>query len=348
MNEFNWATNSIKKLEVAKASLGKRTGPNIIWMKEKEDDKKLRVCEYNLLNGMPTLSSSLNDFEEGIACFAGRPNSGKSTLLVNMMTQAADLNDNLLILDLSLDDPYKKRYEQYVASLTGLYYQEITTHTDLNDVKLKLREEADAKIISWYKEDKLRTIEASEKIYSKIGGAEKTVSYRQFENIFRLMRETRESNPDKKIALFIDAWNNLDYSGGKGGSDLSQTNYQLAKLQEEANRLGIMVIISAHLRKTTDKKPGIEDIKGTSDMAYNVVWAGIVRNEFRENLYKEPLLYRDGNKMYPVITVEVVKTKVSSWDMTLAYGLKSAQCKIIPLQQYEYQTMLDIMNGQRK
>lgn len=345
---MNWADNSIAKLEEAKKSLGKRTGPNVIWMKEREDDTKLRVWDYGLRNGIPTLASALNDWEEGIACLAGKPNSGKSTVLVNMMLGALQNNQDLMIIDISLDDPYKKRYEQYIASMTGLYYQEITTKTDLSDTKIRLKQEAEDKIINWYKEDRFRTIEAIEKFTTE----DNIISVKHFrdpEEIFRLMRSVREQYPDKKIAIFLDAWNNLDMTRAKGGSDLSQANYYLAKFQEEANRLGIMVMISAHLRKGEKRsKPTLDDIKGTSDMAYNVVWAGIVINELRERTLKDPLTYESENKLYPIAVIEIVKSKVSTVDGDLMYILNSGTCGLTPLHQIQYQEYRDKYRGPRR
>jgi len=343
---MNWKENSLKKLEKAQASLGKRSGPHVLWLRENEDDSKLRMIKWNLSNGIPTMSSALNDFEEGLACLAGRPNAGKSTVLVNIITQSCLLNDDIIVIDVTLDDPYKKRYEQYIASLTGLYYQEITTDTELSPNKQKVKEEADAQIREWYSTDKLRTIEASEYITSEFEGEPIKISYRRFDNIVRLMREVKAEYPEKKIVFVIDAWNNLDVTGAKGNSDLSQVNYQLNFLKESAEELGIMVWVSAHLRKTDNRRPTLEDIKGTSDMSYNVVWAGLVRNEYRENAHKDPLVYTDSDgNIYPVIAIEIPKTKVSSSDMTLFYILKSGQCQIIPLNRDEYEEYRDKYNG---
>lgn len=345
---MNWAKNSIEKLEAAKRSLGKRSGPNIRWLKEREDDTTLRVCDYNLKNGIPTLAATLNDFEEGIACLAGKPNSGKSTILVNMMMQATENND-MLIIDISLDDPYKKRFEQYIASLTGLYYQEITTKVNLTEEKIDLKDKAEAKLRDWYTTDKLRTIEAIEK-HTTEDGMTITRHFREPEEIFRLMREARAQYPDKKIAIFLDAWNNLDVTKARAASDISQANFYLAKFQEEANKLGIMIMISAHLRKSEKgrRRPSLDDIKGTSDMAYNVVWAGIVVNELRENALKDPLVFKEQDKIYPVVVIDVVKTKVSTWDLPLYYVLKSGQCRIEPLHMYQYEEYRDKFLGSRK
>jgi hypothetical protein len=345
---MNWAENSIAKLREAKKSLGHRSGPNVIWMKEREDDSKLRVWDYSLKNGIPTLASALNDWEEGIACLAGKPNSGKSTVLVNMMLGALQNNEDIMILDITLDDPYKKRYEQYIASMTGLYYQEITTKTDLSDTKIRLKQEAEDKIINWYETDRLRTIEAVEKFTTE-DDISTTKHFRDPEEIFRLMRSVREQYPNKKIAVFLDAWNNLDMTKAKGGSDISQANYYLAKFQEEANRLGIMVMISAHLRKGEKKsKPTLDDIKGTSDMAYNVVWAGIVINELRERTLKDPLTYESEGKLFPIAVIEIVKSKVSTVDGDLMYILNSGTCGLTPLHQIQYKEYRDKYRGPRR
>ncbi len=345
---MNWIENSKKKLKAALSKQGNRSGPYLQWLKERQDDSKLRICNWNLSNGIPTFSSAFHDLESGLVCFAGRPNSGKSTLLVNLMLGVCSLNDDTIVLDISLDDPYLKRYQQYIAALSGLTYQEITTSLNLSDTKKKLLEDSQKVIEKLYTEDKLRTIEAIET--NEVAGEMVYYSFRQPETIFRLMRKTREEYPNKKIILMIDAWNNLDLSSAKGNSDLSQANYYLGKFQEEANKLEIIVILSAHLRKSEKKhqKSDLDDIKGTSDMAYNVVWAGIVRNELRENILKSPLVYEEGDKMYPVVAIDVVKTKVSTWDMPLLYVLMSGQCGIKPLEDYEYNQYLQEYLGVRK
>lgn len=344
---MNWTKNSLNKLDEALKKLGHRTGPNVIWMKEREDDSKLRVWDHNLRNGIPTLSSALTDWDSGLACLAGKPNSGKSTTLVNMMIGALENNDDVIVIDISLDDPYKKRFEQYVACMTGLYYQEITTKTDLSAPKQKLKDDAVDKLRQWYNSDRLRTIDAAEKEELE-DGLHVVRHFRDPEEIFRLMKSVRAEYPDKKIVFFIDAWNNLDTTKARSASDLGQANYYLGRFQEEANKLDIMVMISAHLRKGDKKsKPTLDDIKGTSDMAYNVVWAGIVTNELRERTLRNPLMHQEGDKCYPVIVIEIVKTKVSTVDGDLMYILNSGTCELTPLFKTQYQEYRDIYRGKR-
>jgi len=337
----------LKKLTKTQSQLGKRKGPNVIWLKEHEDDSKLAYPDPKFKDGIPTLSRSLNDFEEGIAVLAGKANSGKSTLIVNMILDSLELNPDLMVLDFSFDDPMRKRYQQYIASRTGMLYQEITTDSNLSPIKLKAKENADALISSYYENDRLRTYEAVEFFENEDGTPGMPVAIRKFDNIFRIFEAARKQYPDRKIVAFIDALNNLDASG-KGDSDLNQLNFRLDQLQEKSQTYGIMCFVSAHMRKSTERRAGIDDVKGTTNLGYNAVWVGIVRNEYRENLYKEPLMYEDLNgKCYPIITIEIHKTKVSGWDYDLFYGLKSTSCGILSLERHEYQTMATVYNGKR-
>lgn len=333
---MNWPTNSIDKLDVLKKTLGNRDGPYLQWMKEYEDDSKLRICYNDLSNGIPTFSSSFNDLECGIACLAGNPNAGKSTVLVNLMLGLCQNNNDVIVVDISLDDPYKKRYQQYIAAQTGLYYQEITTRTNMTESKMLAWEKAEINLRQWYREGKLNTLEAVEK--EVVEDLNVTRHYRDPQEIFRLMRELRSYHKDKKIVIFLDAWNNLDMTKAKGGNELAQANYALARFQEEANTNGVILFLSAHLRKgeTNRKRPRLEDIKGTSDMAYNAVWAGLVINELKEGTQASPLVYRSEGKIYPILVTEQEKTKCSTWEEPLMHILNPGCCGLTPLHNYQY------------
>jgi replicative DNA helicase len=334
------------KLQIARESLGNRTGPNVLWMNEYEDDTQLRIHKYDLSNGIPTMAAALTDFNKGIACIAGLPNAGKTTLLINMMLGGLQNDPDLIVVDISLDDPFDKRYTQYICALTGLHYQELTTDVELSPAKQALRDKADALLDQLVAEGRLRIYEAKETI-TLSDGRDVKVSMRNFKNVFREMRKLRAKHPDKKFAFFIDAWNNMDTSNN-GMESLNTTNAWLGSLQEEANTNEVMVFLNAHLRKTMGRKATLEDIKGTSDMAYNVVWAMILRNEYRENAFIKPLMYNESGVIYPVVVGDIVKTKVSTWDTPLLYGLKAGQCKIIPLDPSLYMLLLEEYRGNRK
>lgn len=332
----------VNKLNKVRERAGKRSKPNVIWLNETPDDTKISFCDFNLKNGIPSMSRSLTDFEKGIACLAGQPNCGKSTIFTNMMLQGLENNDDLIVVDLSLDDSLDKRYQQYMCALTGLYYQDITSNTNLTDTQLLLRKGADKLIDSYYNEGRLFTLESSE----PLGPNGTYISFRKLENVFVKFYELRSKYPDKKIAFFVDAWNNFDLSAGKGGTDLAQSNYYLNQLAEEANKHEIMVFLSAHLRKTNEKSYGLEDIKGTSDMAYHVVWAGILRNDHREG-HKNPIPWEHNFKEYPSVRIENVKNKVSTWEMDLHYGLKMGQCQLIVPTEQEYISIKDKIKARK-
>jgi len=319
----------LRKLNKVKESLGKRKGPNVIWLRENEDDTKLTIPDPNGKTGINTMSRALTDFEEGIAVLTGKPNSGKSTILVNMMLQSLSLNNDLVVIDFSFDDNAKKRYQQYVASQSGLTYQEITTSTDLTPNQLLAKKQAEQRLEELIKTRRLYLFESSEQFEDGFWAIRKP------ERMMMIGKMVRDEHPGKKIAVFVDAWNDVDTSDAKGSNDLERSRNVLRDLQDWSTDQKLMVFLSAHLRKTNDGKPGMDDIKGIGELSYNAVWIGLVRNELRENVLTEPLVYEEGEFLYPIATVETVKTKSSCWDLPIFYVLKAMMCGLKPLTRQE-------------
>ena len=345
---YNWADHNNKRLEEVSGKMGVRTKPNVLWLKENADDTVLRLCDNNLRNGIPTLSATLNDFELGIACFAGYPNVGKSSLLNNMITQSLELNHDLDIIDFTFDDPFSKKYQQYIASMTGLAYQQITTKTADYDKIKPVVDLAREKLSSWYTNGRLKTIENAEWVESVVGGS-KMVSFRKPENLFNVIRSARDDSPDRKLAIFVDAWNNVDYSGGAGGSDITKENYWLAELDATAKANNAMVILSNHIRKGASENPDFEDMKGSSDMSYLASFIAILRNEKREGR-TDALMFSENGNEYPILRADITrgKNKCSSWDMDLMWKLSSIRCGIKPLDIEEYSTYQSQLAARKK
>ena len=350
----------LEKFDSADQHLAKRkSGPHMRWMAEHADDEKLIFPKWDLSNGVPTFARSWTDFESGLAVIVGQPNSGKTTILVSLHTGSLELNDDTIIVDISLDDPIRKRYVQWLANLSGLRYSEVSSPSSLTTPQTRLLDAAKEKLRGWVSDGRLFPFESQETSlvgvkHRNIDGVDairnevRKFNTRHYQTLLNLMRRFRDKYPDKKIIFTIDAWNNLDYTSAHGSSDLTQMNFMLDAIQEVSNQEEIKVIVSAHARKTMNKRVTLEDIKGTKNMEYNCVWGGVVRNEYRENVYLEPLIYTDGDRDYPVLTIEIGKTKVSSWDMPLFYALMSDQCRLKPLTTYEYETMMQMYQGSNR
>lgn len=337
----------LEKLNDVRSKLGLRKGPATLWMKERESEDIILPQEMDLSNGINTMSRTLADFEKGIAIFTGLPNCGKSTLLINMELQSLQLNPDLIVVDLSFDDPIDKRYQQWVASLTGLYYQDITTDTELSEDKKNKRKKADEFIDQMIKDGRLHLYSEFDRFKDK-NGRDLEVEFLKISNIVKLMSNIRRKYPDKKIAMFVDAWNDLDLQMGRTDSEVQAAQAAAKTLKLRAEENDIRLIISAHLRKTQGRTPALEDLKGSNYLSFAAVWVGIVRNEFRENTMNNPLMYEYGNKLIPILTVRNVKNKVSTWDMDLYYALLSGQGTVIPLTREEYSVVRSEAMGKIK
>lgn len=329
-----------EKFKRVESTLGNRSGPNVRWMNEYADDSKLRLQTRDFSSGIPTLACTLNDFENGLAIIGGQPNAGKSTLIISMITGALQLNPDLVIVDFSFDDDAKKRYVQLMANLTGLHYSQLYTKSDLTEGQLRAKADAKKMVDQWIDERRYWPFEASEVFNLKNKNI--TTTLRTIGVLKDTMKVLREQMPDKKLAFFVDAWNDIDLS--EESEFVGKVDNVLSDLKETSSsaEVNAMMFFSAHIRKTEGRSPRIrlEDIKGTKAFEYAVKWGAIVRNEHRENALKNPLLLEREGRLYPVLIVETQKQKSSDWDRPLFYAMEDSQCRLLPPTPDEYQDLL--------
>lgn len=335
-----------QKFKDIEATLGSRDRPNILWMNEFADDTKLRLQDYSLNNGIPTLAATLNDFESGLAIIGGQPNAGKSTAVISMIAGALDLNPELIIVDFSFDDDAKKRQVQLMANLSGLHYSQLYTKSDLSEKEEAAKILAAKKIMGWIEDGKYWPFEASEMFNLKNKNI--TTTLRTVGVLKDTMGVLREQYPDKKIAFFVDAWNDLDLS--EESEYIGRVDNVISDLKDRANSEQIMTFFTAHIRKTEGKsyRVRLEDIKGTKAFEYAVKWGCIVRNEHRENALQNPLRLEKNGRIHPVLIMETQKQKSSDWDMPLLYPMEPSKCRLMAPTVDEYEELLMQYQSVRK
>ena len=347
----NITRRQLERLKDTTDRLGKRTGPNIIWMKEGENDKILRMPYRDFREGINTLSAALGYLDKGLAVLGGLPNQGKSTILTNMQSGSLRMNDDVMVLDFTLDDDFDKRFQQHVACLSGLTYQQITTKCDLSEAQLRAKDDAIEQISNWFKGDRIRFYEPIQQVYNGQGKLI-DVNYRSLPNIIQAIAAARETYPKRKIVVTIDAWNNIQLQTPSGNtSEISTTNEQLGKFKAKIESLGVVVLVSAHLRKSSTGStgdPNIEDLKGTSDLAYNNLWTGIVINAFKSGDDNPPMWEDANGRELPVIRIMIPKSKVSSWTYPLIYALDDSRCRMVPLNRLDYSHFYSEMFDKKK
>jgi hypothetical protein len=219
----------------------------------------------------------------------------------------------------------------------------------LTQFQIDKKIEADTTLDSWVEKDRIRFYEPIEQVYNHQGKLVE-VNYRRLSNILSAITAARVSYPKRKIVVTIDAWNNIQNEIPNGNtSELNTINEQLAKFQAQVKKLDVMVIASAHLRKGNGEgECTLDDIKGTSNLGYDNLWAGIVWNSFKAGDDNPPMWEDENGRELPVIKISIPKSKVSSWTYDLLYALDDTRCRLVPLSRVDYSHYYTLIKKKKK
>jgi len=325
--------NEVEKLEDKNK---KRKGPSLQWIVEHEPI----TGPFLPFVGVSSLCKALSDYDSGLLLIAGHANAGKSTFMVHTMMDLIfnPLNTDLVVIDLSLDDPMGKRWEQYVANRSGLCYSDIHQMGAMSPYVVKSYYHARDSILEMIKQGRFWPLNAYHSIRD-VKGDYRTMNIGTYTSFERLLKGAREKfpNPDTKIVIFVDAWQDVKLSA----TEMYQIDEYIRELAQLAHKLEIMIVGSAHFRKLGAKsEPEPEDIRGSLEVHYAASATFILRNDYKENP-DNFLRAEEDDFTGPIIRLEVPKNKVSIEDRTMFYGLESGRCQLYPFTSSQYAKYVD-------
>ena len=257
--------------------------------------------------GFPQLTKALDGLQEGFYLVAGDTNIGKTSFMLQMMFNLLKFNNpQPFILFFSIDDPLKKIFPRLLAHYSGLPINSVSKpKTSLTLDEQKIREQA----LIYLRNLSNRFVIKDVSYGDSIGYIKKMIM---------IYKKLAGNIP---IIVFLDSFHEIVTDGPKDDK-LKNISKQLKDLVAVYN---IPIITTAEFRKSKDGQEmrTLEDIKDTIESAYRADVTFLLDNEVKRLKGKEKNIsyyWTDSNgDIHPVIRVDVLKNKISSFDGFLLY-----------------------------
>lgn len=216
---------------------------------------KFKMIEDHL-DGFPSHGSMIG--------LAGVSNIGKTSFVRNLTWELIINNPNLLIIFMSIDDPFKKIVPAYIALSTGLSITEVSkSGLKIEDMSLKK-----AKLNAGWKDfdsisDRLIIKDVSDG--STTASLEKEIQY------------YKQLHPKMDMMVVIDNFHKLRDFPDIGGESRQRFTMISSRIKDLTTIYNIPILNVMELRKfadSNDKRPTLQDIKETVDIEYDcdLIW----------------------------------------------------------------------------
>lgn len=272
------------------------------------------------LSSFKQFDSKLDGIQQGLTLVAGKPNCGKSAMLISLALQLMKNNDNVYILYFSIDDPLYTTIARFISNLSELPINIVSNPTykiikaDLsNDLKkeyIKKREEA------------INFLRNNTSIFSLKGS-----DYSTIETLIEKIYTYKDIAQDKQIVIFIDNLHNLKST--KRNTDRHLYSCISNELSNLANEFKSPIIASTHITKESIKNKNFEGtaIKETVDLFFDAKL--IVMIDFPDDPEMESL--RDD----VLLDVYISKNKMSGFKGKLNFMFYRSLSKVIEVDNSE-------------
>lgn len=272
---------------------------------------------YSLPN-YKDIEERLEGLDSGMYLFAGESNSGKTTIMMNLMYDIVSHEENKLYgIYYSLDDS-KDEIIARVIAMDELIPIGIVAKPQRYQAKIDEAEENSA----LYMELLERRNEAIERF--KTGGhffkIEDSTRIRSGDDVLEHMRRmqvyVKAIDPDANIIVGIDSVYDVRFKGLKFSSTEEKNAYTAQQLKEWTVELDIPIFGSCHLRKlNNNRRPVLDDLKNSGEYVYeaSVVW--LVHNDVSKNKESATVFYsaEEYEEKRPIIEMDWAKNKKSSY-----------------------------------
>jgi predicted ATP-dependent serine protease len=285
-----------------------------------------RNKEHYLNWGTTKLNEALRGTKGGMSVLiGGQPNFGKSQLLTNIISNILINNEDVIVIDYSLDDPRNKRLTQYIASSAKLDMNTVDFINTVTDkAKLDRFDEACSRFKKWLESNKLYIFESS--------SDESTVNQASIKFIVDKTEEIRKRHPTSKLIVAIDSLNDIEVSI-RSDDPYVRSEASAKELNRLIVRTNSVLLASTHIRKNGGRRPTLEDLKGNNFLAYSAKVAIGVHNDIKLNKKKAQVFWigkrPDGTTVdMPILEAHFLKSKVSDFNGAIVFKQWPAQARL--------------------
>ena len=237
--------------------------------------KRFRTTEKGVIGirvGFPTFDVEMNGLCPGLWVFGGWPGHGKSSSFAQLSWNAACLNEDAIVLVMSIDDTLEEWLAKYIALQTGFKIGHCVQPEEylVHDAALmKAYEQAAANITQLISSGRLEVRDTASGSTSFI--------------LQKWVEQVRKRNPDKKIAVWLDNFHcltdpGIDTEPRIGFSAASK------RLQNLASSRNCFIGVTSEFRKEKDRSRPTKDLlKETGTLEYDAKGIILVHNDLEVN-----------------------------------------------------------------
>lgn len=271
------------------------------------EEKAWSPSNKGLDTGFEGINKALEGLQTGLHYIAGDSNIGKTSFMSQMSWNVAVKNQDVYVMDFSLDDPMLDKTSRVVAASQRVLINAVKTpRRYLKYPKMLQRREAGL--------NELRDRVDCYKMYdsdhsSDIEDIKETVK----DHIVQL----KEAGEKRKVVVFIDNFHDLTTQASEAkGSDKQKYDYLASFCADMATELDIPLVCSAELKKLNGfRRPGIDDIRESVKIKYEAKSIMMCYNEVSVKGEGASVYFDkagDPGKQ-PVYEVKFVKNKFSKF-----------------------------------
>jgi DNA primase len=269
--------------------------------------------------GWPVFDTAINGIPKAkeILAFGGNPNTGKSSILVNIATRVLQFNEEPTVVFLSLDDPRIVTFAKMIGADTGI---------PLRDIFQPRRELIhDGVTLAAYKEsvDKFKTLAHECRLILK--GTEMGHKTEDFE---RLIKHTQDRT-GRPVLLLGDSFHNI---AGDQGEERIKYKRAADWIQHTTDVLNYTAIWTVEVTKMGlySGRPSLADLAETAKITFGFKFIGMLYNDVHQALQRnnaQPKNYwvdptAPADKKSPILEISVQKNKISEFKGDLCWKLQ--------------------------
>lgn len=242
----------------------------------------------------------------GFVVIAGDSNLGKTAFMSNLAWNVIEQNNDVYVMDFSLDDAMPDKLSRMVACSGKLVINAVKTPLKYQQYPLMLIRRKNALIKLRNMTDRYRAYDASFSTFVEDINQEIVNKLIYFD----------EHGINKKIVVFIDNFHDMDIRDQPNLSAKDKFDTLAQWCQDFSTKYNVTLVCTAELKKLNGvRRPQLDDLRETVKIKYSAKAVLLVYNEVHYKSEAANIYYSINNNPYkqPIFEVHFAKNKFGTY-----------------------------------